>query len=815
MSVNNNNPKPLNRLEVMRALRVSIWSGLVITLAGTFVGAVVQTSFVLWLGGSNMLLGLLTAIPSLAGLTQMASSYWADKWASRRKFVLLFMWISTMLWLPVAFLPWYMPQQWRLVAFFVILCFIAMTSQMASPVSTSWLSDLVPASHRGRYFGYRNMLLGIIGTVAALPVAAYLDMFKRNNGVIGPQVGYATLFALAAIVAAVSLIIMRAMAEPPREQAEVTTEPHVQPQKGISTLAAYYKAPYVDKKFRKFLQFQAVLILAQTFAAPFYMAYEIKVLKLEFIVIQLIATLLAVCSLSSMPVWGYLSDRYGNKAVASISLGATIVNTLLWALAMKGNLYIAIPVLVVAEIISGLSWSGVAIAQTNLLIGLSPSSKRTIYISTFSAVSGIIGGVAPLLGGAFMQKMEWINWQNGPYSFTNYQLIFVVSGVLRLLALLAVRRIPEEGQEARQLLGDLTKKPIASMKAIHGFRKSKDVEMRRQAIEELAEVKTALAGDELRQALDDPDTEVRQNAAGVLGDIGDEKAIESLTAKLMDEDSGVGEQAAEALGKIRSNKAVVPLIGALEHPLRSVRKAAVRSLGQIGDISAVDPLIKLGEASTDPSIICEIAIAMGRIGDQKVLEPLMLLVSHDDAEVRIAAIDALRELGDASCAETIINRMEVEKVSTVIGALAWCAGSVKSPSSLNALLHCLDKVDEGVPLKQVVTGIGSVLGIEKRLYRVMTMENFERDGQVSRIFEHIEKRLRVRKTPHIELAMEALDYYTAGDFTTAITVVWRIFKELGDEDQTLDYLYECSQRRQMRMTEFLLAIARLHWLLND
>ncbi len=812
MTPNSGAPKPLNRLEVMRALRVSIMSGVVSTIAGTLVGGVVQTSFVLWLGGSNMLLGLLMAIPSFAGLMQMISSYWADKWVSRRKFVLVFAWLSTILWIPLAFVPLFLPHSMRLTAFFSIFLLINIAGTVTAPVATSWLSDLIPASHRGRYFGYRNMLFGLVGTILALPVASFLDMVKKQ-GFLPPHIAYAALFLSASIVSGIALLILRLMAEPPREQAPPTDTP-VAEKKGAAAMLEYYRAPFVDKNFRKFLQFQAVLLLGQVFAGPFYMAYEIKVLKLDFIVIQLIGTLLMACNLAGMPVWGYLSDRYGNRAVAGICLGATVVNTMLWAFAIAGMPSVSIPVLIVAEAIGGFSWSGVAIAQTNMLIGQSPADKRTIYISTFSAVCGVIGGIAPLLGGFFMQQLSWVNWKIGWYTVTNYQLIFVVAGLFRLWALVVVRRIPEEGREASQLLGDLSNKPIASMKAIRGFRKSKDVVKRRQAIGELAEVRSALASDELQQALDDPDAEVRQSAAGVLGAIGDEKAIESLAQKLMEEGSGVGEQAAEALGKIRSVRAVPPLIVALNHPLRSVRKTAVTSLGIIGDTSAIKPLLELGASTHDPSIVYEIAIALGRIGGRETIEPLVMLSSHEDAEVRIAAIDALRGIGDASCLDAIVERLKVEQVSSVIGSLAWCAGSVKAQSALPALLDCLDRVDDGVPLKQVVTGIGSILGIEKRLYRVMTMENFERDGQVSKLFESIEKRLRIRKTPHIELAMDSLDRYTEGNYAEAIQAITGLSHNLGYQDQTLEHLNARSQERPMRMAEFLLGITRLHWILT-
>ncbi|MDH5703799.1 MAG: HEAT repeat domain-containing protein, partial [Aigarchaeota archaeon] len=88
-----------------------------------------------------------------------------------------------------------------------------------------------------------------------------------------------------------------------------------------------------------------------------------------------------------------------------------------------------------------------------------------------------------------------------------------------------------------------------------------------------------------------------------LGEMGDKRAVEPLVQALKDEGElswHVRERAARALGKI-GEPAEEPLIRALKNESRDVRLTTAWALGYIGDEEAVKPLVH-AQKDEDPSV---------------------------------------------------------------------------------------------------------------------------------------------------------------------------------------------------------------------
>jgi HEAT repeat protein len=109
--------------------------------------------------------------------------------------------------------------------------------------------------------------------------------------------------------------------------------------------------------------------------------------------------------------------------------------------------------------------------------------------------------------------------------------------------------------------------------------------------------------------LKDPDWVVRREAAITLGEMGDERCVEPLCKALYDGDW-------------------------------QVREVAVDALGQIGS-PAVEMLIKMVR---DWDVRKYVLMALGKIRDERVLDPLMLQLRSD--EFKDDATNALVELGE-------------------------------------------------------------------------------------------------------------------------------------------------------------------------
>ncbi|MEN6610927.1 MAG: HEAT repeat domain-containing protein [Methanoregulaceae archaeon] len=89
-------------------------------------------------------------------------------------------------------------------------------------------------------------------------------------------------------------------------------------------------------------------------------------------------------------------------------------------------------------------------------------------------------------------------------------------------------------------------------------------------------------------------------------------------------------KSAEALGEIGDERGVLPLIDATQDPSSDVRYVAIKALGMLGDRRAVDTLI--GALKSDEKWLrLGAAHSLGHIGDAKAVESLLpLLGARED-----------------------------------------------------------------------------------------------------------------------------------------------------------------------------------------
>lgn len=124
----------------------------------------------------------------------------------------------------------------------------------------------------------------------------------------------------------------------------------------------------------------------------------------------------------------------------------------------------------------------------------------------------------------------------------------------------------------------------------------------------------SLTIDQAIKNLTDPELGKRYYAAWWLGRfrVNDSRAIDALLVALGDdsdrtEDGGypLRRNAARALGKLGDQRAVLPLIECLKSPDYYVREAAAQSLGMLGDRSAIPALMTLLEGGVEVAVQVE------------------------------------------------------------------------------------------------------------------------------------------------------------------------------------------------------------------
>jgi MFS family permease len=762
--------RELSRLEVLRGLNISIWEGIWATVWTVLTTGAFQTGFALQLGASPFALGLMAGLPAAVNLLQLPASLYVEKRGERRRFVGAASVTGRLLWLIVLLIPFVLPRDEQLVAFLTLLTLSSALLSIVVPPWTSWMSDLVPASSRGEYFGRRNMLLGIVVMLVPLPAGAFLDQSVKY-GRFDARLGFAILFFVACFAALGAFYNIMRQPEPPMVRNDIRENP-------LRSLAA----PLQDRAFRPFLIFSALTVIGQTLAGQFFTTWQLDkaALNLPYFTVQMLAALSSGAALLSTPFWGYLADKYGGRPILVMCSAGTIIAPFLWTLTNPSYFWMNVGLIVLINLCSGAFWAGLGLAQFNLLLSASPPEKRGTYVAMFSAATGVVGFIFPILGGAAMALLAPFSLQLGPVLLNNYKWMFLLTVLIRVACWGLVTRLRvEENTSTWYVLEQIwASRPLSSYVRARRLTQAIGEATRRQTVGELAELRSPLVVEELTTALEDVSLQVREQAARALGRIGDPRAVPALAARLNDPAAGIGELVAEALGEIGSREATEYLVEATRGPDASVRIASIKAMARIADPASV-PALVLALDPAHPSrceaacaalsaIAPEVPMAQAHLAQPRLL---YLLSQEVDRGMRFAAARTLaamaRVLSDNPVVfDTLSTRLFSEEDHAVLAqeaiALEHLANASQRPitDSLRILLPVLHRLGtHGLAYKQALGAIADLALPSGTLYPFLSLKDMARDQAVNRLLEEIRRKVGDQDTTIGERYGRAMDAY--------------------------------------------------------
>jgi HEAT repeat protein/MFS family permease len=750
----------LSRLEVLRGLRWANWDAIFFTLYVAFTSGAFLVGLARFLGANDLWLGIITAVPALIGAIQFLTAYLADRSPSRRALVLRYALWSRLPWVLIALLPLMDAGLPRKELFTALLILSSVFGSFAAPAFLAWLTDLVPPAHRGRYFGRRNMILGLVAAAAALPPALFLDQMVKV-GRFATALGFAILFGLGTLCLFLSLWSIAQMPDVPREPAA---------QRGLHGFLAFYREPFRSANFRYLLLFNTIFVFGQMFAAQFFTVYMLEQIRMPYLMVQIAGLIAALSSSLGMPLWGYLADKFGNRPLLLLSGSGVVFLPFLWFLTNPAYYGWSVGVILGIQVVAGFLWAGVGLTQFNLNVAVAPPEQRALYMGTLSAIVAVTSGLANLLSGALM---EWMK----PYvpDPTRFFVLFGGASLFRLLALPWLARVHEaEGLPTRYVMRQLraSVRPRGWL-AMRQLRRQTDEASRLQAVRTLAAERTTLAVEELVQALRDPSLEVRREAARALGEIGDPRAVPALLQMLSDPTSGIRVECAEALGKIGDRSALNPLIAMLQAEQIEERLAATQALHQMGDAQALPALLERLQQAPGPLEQSRLLEAIGHLLPNATEEMLQafnigaVLVSFlpsPHPEVRAEAATAIASLPpDSNLAVAVQRALTQEQEPTVMAALARALAHHGSPDDLPVLIETLARSSSPLLRQQVALAIARVLQRDETLYALLTADEMARDRLIERALAP-----RLRELPALSDALRA---YAYGDYGSAIQIL--------------------------------------------
>lgn len=436
----------LNPTQIQAGLKYIVKEGMASEVMANLTGGTFLIAMALHLGASNFQIGLLAALPLLTNIFQLISVYLVKRFQNRRGIVVITSFVARIALVIIGIMPFLFTGLGSVEVFIFLLSIHYLFGSISGGSWNSWMKDLVPGSVLGKYFSHRTRVMQIVGVSTNLLIAFLVDFLKDRY----PGSVTMSYFMMVLIGAGVGMlgVFWLSRADEPTPQA---AQGHLLKQLG---------KPLQDANFRNLLVFNSFWAFSLNLAVPFFTVFMLKTIGLSLTSIMILAIIGQLSGIFSVKMWGRYADRYSNKTIINICAPAYIfcILAMSFAAAPATQVY-SILILVLINILSGISTSGINLALNNIGMKLSPQQDATAYISAKNIIISLVSALAPLIGGlaadfftshSFIWNVEWRSSTDSTMlnlvNLQGWNFLFIIGGALALLSLRTLSKVKEEGE---------------------------------------------------------------------------------------------------------------------------------------------------------------------------------------------------------------------------------------------------------------------------------------------------------------------------------------------------------------------------------
>ncbi|MBN3905927.1 MAG: MFS transporter [Nostoc sp. NMS1] len=435
-------------------------------------GGILLSNFLVELGASPVVFGMLSSIPMLVNLIQPLGAYLSERSTSRFQYSLWTHGIGRLLWLVLVIgivgvsLGAINTHQLVILTLLIVL-FSNLLGGLGTASWLSWVAMIVPRRLRGRYFGIRNSAANLTNLIcvpmAGLAVSHWYGGTLQGYGVV-------LLISIVLGIAGLGCQYFQVDMNPCSQNTyygKLTQTSEIQPEipkdessevpqstkdvGGDSTPPASCLLPsssihlpqnqltnsiWKNSNFLRFLLYFSFWNLAVNLSAPFFNLYMLDTLDLDVSYVTIYNSLQAGATLLMLILWGKLADKIGNRPIL-ICIGILVAATpLLWVGigANRLDIWLWLPLL---HILAGGTWAAIDLCSNNIQLAIAPIKNQSIYFAIAAAVAGASGALGTTIGSFIVQFAQ----------FGGLLGLFALSSLFRLAALvpLVFVKEPERG----------------------------------------------------------------------------------------------------------------------------------------------------------------------------------------------------------------------------------------------------------------------------------------------------------------------------------------------------------------------------------
>ncbi|OUL36116.1 MFS transporter [Nostoc sp. T09] len=420
--------KFISKAEIRTSLKALTFESVFATIFYSIIGGALLSNFLLELGAGPVEIGLLAAIPQMVNLLQPLGAYLVDRSTSFRWYFLCIFIPSRLLWLILVPAIWLVTsshiagQQVVLLTLGILLGANIIEAFGRAPW-LGWSAVLVPQRLRGRYFGFRNSILGLTNFVTVPLLGLAVSAWPG-----GTLQGYSVVLILGIILGLISVGCQMWMTDVSPQLLKVAHSDTSQPQsQGIDF--SFLK----DANFLKFVLYLSIWCFAVNVSAPFFNLYLLDDLDIDISVVTIYNGLGTAANMLMLLLWGKLADRVGNRPLLLLVGVLVAVTPLLWLLVRSDEIsfWVWLPLL---HMLAGGTWAAIDLCTNNLMMGIAPLRYQSNYFAIAGAIAGITGAIGTTIG-SFLATLPGTAGLLG---------LFVLSGLLRMAALVPLIFVQEQ-----------------------------------------------------------------------------------------------------------------------------------------------------------------------------------------------------------------------------------------------------------------------------------------------------------------------------------------------------------------------------------
>jgi len=379
----------LSSEEQVKGMRLVLSDGVTSQVLATLTTGAFLAAFALELGASNLVIGLLAAIPPLTQVLQVPTVYLVERVGNRRAVTVIASFISRLAWIAVIAIPFVFSVRIGLWVLLGTLIFHTAVGAVSACSWLSWMRDLLPIERLGDFFSRRMALMVAVNIALSIIASLFIDYWQSNEA-DQMLVGYSVLFATAMIAGLIGVYLLARTPEPTMTHSAQDDFWH------------QIVEPFKDLNFRNLVSFLGAWNFAINLATPFFTVYMLDQLEMNLSLVIVLGTLSQLVHLMCLRMWGKFIDKFSNKTVLKVTAPMYLICIFAWTFTTMPEPHIlTLPLLIVIHVILGIATAGTTLATGNIGLKLAPQGSALSYLSAVSLVNSLAAGIAPILGGQF------------------------------------------------------------------------------------------------------------------------------------------------------------------------------------------------------------------------------------------------------------------------------------------------------------------------------------------------------------------------------------------------------------------------------